>query len=177
MCDYSLHYVANRPAKVGDKLVTTRFRESSTRGFAAIGEPNVAVCLLPGTEIAFDREVDCDHGFGFLRNRKAYGKLARFRQINTDQPGLHRMRLSFPTARSCSSRGCAKVSTRPCCSCRLRASLTRRRSQRAFPLPTNWRGRFGLCADAREAANRLLVHGKLMGTDNDPIAALRSCEE
>ena len=53
MCDYSLHHVANRPAKVGDKLVTTKFRESSTRGFAAIGEPNVAVCLLPGTEIAF----------------------------------------------------------------------------------------------------------------------------
>jgi len=96
MCDYSLHYVANRPAKVGDKLVTTRFRESSTRGFAAIGEPNVAVCLLPGTEIAFDREVDCDHGFGFLRNRKAYGKLARFRQVNTDQPGLHRDALEFP---------------------------------------------------------------------------------
>src|SRR5215211_8044442 len=66
------------------------------------------------------------------------------------------MRLSFLTARSCSSRGCAKVSMRPCCSCRLRASLTRRRSQRVFPLPTNWRGRFGLCADAREAANRLL---------------------
>ena len=51
MCDYSLHYVASRPAKVGDKLITTRFRESSTRGFAAVGEPNVAVCLLPGTEI------------------------------------------------------------------------------------------------------------------------------
>jgi hypothetical protein len=54
------------------------------------------VCLLPGTEIAFDREVDCDHGFGFLRNRKAYGKLARFLQINTDQPGLHRDALEFP---------------------------------------------------------------------------------
>jgi hypothetical protein len=96
MCDYSLHYVANRPANVGGKLVTTRFRESSTRGFAAIGEPNVAVCLLPGTEIAFDREVDCDHGFGFLRNWKAYEKLARFRQVNTDQLGIHRDALEFP---------------------------------------------------------------------------------
>ena len=64
MCDYSLHDVANRPAKVGDKLVTTRFRY--TRGFAAVGEPDVAVCLLPGTELAFDREVDCDRGFGLL---------------------------------------------------------------------------------------------------------------
>jgi hypothetical protein len=95
MCDYSLHYVANRPAKVGDKLVTTRFRESSTRGFAAIGEPNVAVCLLPGTEIAFDREVDCDHGFGFLRNRKVYGKVARFRQINVGTLSVHHDALEF----------------------------------------------------------------------------------
>lgn len=49
MCDYSLHFVASRPARVGDKLVSTRFRASLTRGFAAIGEPDVAVCLLPGT--------------------------------------------------------------------------------------------------------------------------------
>jgi hypothetical protein len=53
MCDYSLDFVASRPAKVGDKLVTTKFQNSMTRGFAAIGEPNVAVCLLPGTEVAF----------------------------------------------------------------------------------------------------------------------------
>jgi len=43
MCDYSLHLVAWRPAKVGDKLVTMEFAESITRGFAAIGEPEVAV--------------------------------------------------------------------------------------------------------------------------------------
>jgi hypothetical protein len=36
MCDYSLHNVAARPAKVGDKLVSTRFPNSITRGFAAI---------------------------------------------------------------------------------------------------------------------------------------------
>ena len=51
MCDYSLHLVASRPAKVGDKLTTTEFAKSITRGFAAVGEPEVAVCLLPGTEI------------------------------------------------------------------------------------------------------------------------------
>ena len=49
MCDYSLHLVANRPAKIEDKLVTTKFNNSITRGFAAVGQPNVAVCLLPGT--------------------------------------------------------------------------------------------------------------------------------
>jgi hypothetical protein len=47
MCDYSLHLVTSRPAKVADKLVTTKFAMSTTRGFAAIGEPNVAVCLRP----------------------------------------------------------------------------------------------------------------------------------
>src|SRR5687768_14941357 len=47
MCDYSLHYVASRPAQVSDKLVTTNFPSSTTRGFSAVGEPNVAICLLP----------------------------------------------------------------------------------------------------------------------------------
>jgi hypothetical protein len=55
MCDYSLHHVASRPAKIEDKLVVTKFNGSFTRGFAAVGEPHVAVCLLPGTEVAFDQ--------------------------------------------------------------------------------------------------------------------------
>ena len=58
MCDYSLHGVAARPAKVGDKLVTTHFWNTTTRGFSAVGEPRVAVCLLPGTEVVFEREVE-----------------------------------------------------------------------------------------------------------------------
>jgi hypothetical protein len=59
MCDYSLHQVATRQAQVADQLVTTKFPESITRGFAAVGEPDVAVCLLPGTEVAFERDVEC----------------------------------------------------------------------------------------------------------------------
>ena len=66
MCDYSLHAVETRPAKVGDKLRSTTFANCFTRGFAALGEPNVAVCLRPGTELAFDRDVEIDHGFGRL---------------------------------------------------------------------------------------------------------------
>jgi hypothetical protein len=53
MCDYSLHTVASRAARVGETLVTTGFYGKSTRGFAAKREPNAAVCLLPGTELAF----------------------------------------------------------------------------------------------------------------------------
>jgi hypothetical protein len=34
MCDYSLHAIESRPAEVGEKLISTSFRCSSTRGFA-----------------------------------------------------------------------------------------------------------------------------------------------
>src|SRR5262249_62210091 len=40
MCDYSLHHVASRDAKVGDKLVSTNFIGTITRGFAEVGAPN-----------------------------------------------------------------------------------------------------------------------------------------
>ena len=97
MCDYSLDFVASRPAKVGDRLVSTRFRNSITRGFAAIGEPHVAVCLLPGTELAFENEVEYDPALGsFLSNRKVRQKVARFRKINSEQPQLHHDALEFP---------------------------------------------------------------------------------
>ena len=65
MCDYSLHLVASRPAKVGDKLVSTSFPETTTRGFASVDDRNVAVCLLPGTELAFENEVRCETPFVF----------------------------------------------------------------------------------------------------------------
>ena len=96
MCDYSLHFVASRPARVGDKLVSTRFRTSPTRGFAAIGEADMAVCLLPGTEVAFERDVECDGLFGFFRGRSLKQKLARFRQINLDELTMHHDALEFP---------------------------------------------------------------------------------
>jgi hypothetical protein len=98
MCDYSLHSVATRPARIEDKLVTTKFRNSITRGFAAVGKPHVAVCLLPGTEIAFDENVECEPSFGvgILPNKKIEQRLARFRQINMDNPVVHHDALEFP---------------------------------------------------------------------------------
>jgi hypothetical protein len=97
MCDYSLHFVASRPAKVGDKLVTTRFKNSLTGGFAAVEEPTVAVCLLPGTEVAFETEVECEHVFKVFRSQKLIrDKVARFRQINLEQPNVHHDALEFP---------------------------------------------------------------------------------
>jgi len=96
MCDYSLHHVASRPAKVGDKLFTTDFSSSITRGFSAVGEPAVAVCLLPGTEIAFEELVHYDHSFGPLAKARVEHKVARFCQINTDKPHVHHDALEFP---------------------------------------------------------------------------------
>lgn len=96
MCDYSLHSVATRKAKAGDKLVSTRFANSITRGLAAEGEPHVAVCLMPGTELAFEKEVECEPTFGLLRKRQLPHKVARFRQINKDQAHVHHDALEFP---------------------------------------------------------------------------------
>ena len=99
MCDYSLRNVASRPAKVGDELVTTNFTNSLTRGFAAVGEPDVAVCLLPGTELAFEKEAEYDHPLAWILPRSRFGKLrqtvARFRQINMDKPSAHHDALEF----------------------------------------------------------------------------------
>ena len=96
MCDYSLHDVASRPAKVGDKLVSTQFPNAITRGFADPSQPRVAVCLLPGTELAFEKEVECDASFRFLPTRKSAHKVARFRQVNMNRPAAHHDALEFP---------------------------------------------------------------------------------
>jgi hypothetical protein len=96
MCDYSLHLVASRPAKVGDKLVATDFAQSITRGFTAIGEPEVAVCLLPGTELAFETAVQYDRAFSLFGKAIVEHKVARFRQLNMDDPHVHHDALEFP---------------------------------------------------------------------------------
>jgi hypothetical protein len=96
MCDYSLHNVASRPAKVGDKLVATDFAHTSTRGFSAIGERAVAVCLLPGTEIAFEEDVHYERAFAMFGKTRVKHKVARFCQINPDKPHVHHDALEFP---------------------------------------------------------------------------------
>lgn len=98
MCDYSLEHVASRAAAVGDQLVSTRFGDSITRGFASIADPGVAVCLRPGTELAFDRDVEFDHVLTHGRNLIA-ARVARFRQVDTDAPHVHHDALEFPDGR------------------------------------------------------------------------------
>ena len=96
MCDYSLQHVKSRAANVGDQLTTRNFG-AGTRGFAAPEDPTTAVCVLPGTELAFASEVlvatpgvlDCEV--------KSVGHAtAIFRQVDKDQPHRHHDALEFP---------------------------------------------------------------------------------
>jgi len=96
MCDYSLHAVGSRPARAGDKLVSTTFKNSITRGFAAVGEPEVAVCLLPGTELAFETNVKYDNFLGILPKRTVKERTARFRKVNEEDHYTHHDALEFP---------------------------------------------------------------------------------
>jgi hypothetical protein len=95
MCDYSLLHVQSRAAQVGDTLVSTGFQNTISRGFAAAGDLNTAVCLLPGTEIAFDREVEHENHLGSAIVRQS-ATVARFRQIDTHNPYVHHDALEFP---------------------------------------------------------------------------------
>ena len=92
MCDYSLHAVTSRPAEVAETLVSTKFQSTTTRGFASPDNPQVAVCLRPGTEIAFENDVRTD---GLLFRKDVGDRLARFRQIDLDQPAHHHDALEF----------------------------------------------------------------------------------
>ena len=96
MCDYSLQTVKSRPAKVGDKL-RTRISLPAHRGFAAPEDANTAVCVLPGTELAFANAVSCrPRGLLGWKARIVNHTTAIFRQINKDNPHTHHDALEFP---------------------------------------------------------------------------------
>jgi hypothetical protein len=96
MCDYSLHNVKSRPAKVGDKLTTRNFN-TGTRGFAAPEDAGTAVCVLPGTELAFAKELRFGQSGFFGSTVKVVNHTtAIFRQINKDEPRTHHDALEFP---------------------------------------------------------------------------------
>jgi hypothetical protein len=96
MCDYSLQSIKSRPAKVGDKLTTRNFG-TGTRGFAASEDVSVAVCVLPGTELAFTHEVErvpsrlWPWHDGAIKHTTAI-----FRQINKDRVATHHDAVEFP---------------------------------------------------------------------------------
>ena len=98
MCDYSLQSVKTRDAVVGDKLIINDFG-TGTRGFAGVddGEGSIhktAVCLLPGTELAFDEPIE--QSFSMVPFNKDGHRVARFRQIHKDVELAHHDAVELP---------------------------------------------------------------------------------
>ena len=93
MCDFSLHAVRSRPAKVGDKL-TTRMFSLGTTGFCAPEDHRMAVCLLPGTELSFADQVR--QATTWPWKRLFSYKTAIFRQVNKNNRCTHHDALEFP---------------------------------------------------------------------------------
>ena len=98
MCDYSLHAVATRPAQVGETLITTTFRGTSTRGFASEREPTVAVCMLPGTELAFTENVKYDNRW--IWTKEINFRVGKFGVKDPDIPDRHHDAIEFPDGSS-----------------------------------------------------------------------------
>ena len=94
MCDYSLAQVATRKAAVGDTLKVRDFG-TGTRGFGPADGEDVAVCVLPGTEIAFDAPIRTyrlyDQNDGALSSA-----VGIFRQVDKDTPHTHHDALGLP---------------------------------------------------------------------------------
>ncbi len=100
MCDFSLQSVRSRPAKVGDKLVTRDFG-TGTRGFAPVDDLGMAVCLMPGTELAFDGEVAClPAGLLGWKTKTVGHQTAIFRQVNKEKLAAHHDAIEFPDGRT-----------------------------------------------------------------------------
>jgi len=97
MCDFSLQHAKSRPAVVADKLVSHNFGRG-TVGFKQADEPigdATAVCLLPGTELAFDQPIklrwSSDDGTSQGRFTTAI-----FRQRDKENPSVHHDVLEMP---------------------------------------------------------------------------------
>ena len=99
MCDYSLHNVKSRPARIGEKLRTHSFN-AWTGGFAAPEDVNTAVCVLPGTELAFATAVRCRaRGLFTWKPKVLKHTTSIFRQVNKHNPQTHHDALEFPDGR------------------------------------------------------------------------------
>ena len=97
MCDYSLEHLNSRLAKIGDRLVTTKFGRMCTTGFCAVGEPSLAVCIKPGTELAFEREIEREAP---LFKRVLGSQVARFRRVNQHRTWVHHDALELPSGKT-----------------------------------------------------------------------------
>ena len=101
MCDYSLHNVKSRPAKVGDKLTTHHFN-TCTRGFAAPEDVEHGSLRSSGNGTCLCRAVRCSpRGLFAWKPKVVNHTTAIFRQVNKDKPQRIMMRWNFQTGRWC----------------------------------------------------------------------------
>jgi hypothetical protein len=101
MCDYSLHHVANRPAKIGDKLVATKFNNSILADSRRSGSRTLrsACCLVPRSHSTRMSNVSRRSASVFCRTRKSgSGSRASGKSIWTT-PWPITMRWNFLTGR------------------------------------------------------------------------------
>jgi hypothetical protein len=74
---------------------------TGTRGFAAADDPGLAVCVLPGTELAFAGEVAClPTGLLGWKTKTINHQTAIFRQVDKDKLAAHHDALEFPDGRT-----------------------------------------------------------------------------
>ena len=79
---------------VADRLISTNFHNTITRGFAGAGDLDTAVCLRPGTELAFDTAPRYQYPITHWEHT-APSNVARFRQIDLNIAFTHHDALEF----------------------------------------------------------------------------------
>jgi hypothetical protein len=88
-------YISSRPGPRGSE--TSWYRRASPtrlRVVFSLDDRNVAVCLLPGTELAFEEEVRCDTGMVF--SWRLGHTVAKFQQVDKNRSNVHHDALEFP---------------------------------------------------------------------------------
>ena len=79
----------------------TRDFGTGTRGFTAADDLGLAVCVMPGTELAFAGQVAClPTGPLRWKTKTINHQTAIFRQINKDKLTAHHDALEFPDGRT-----------------------------------------------------------------------------
>jgi hypothetical protein len=101
MCDYSLSACKTRDAQVADELISGAIvneygNRTTTKGFYTKGVEDVAVCLRPGTELAFEMDVAfLDKHHYSVKERKVASRVACFREVNESVKYKHHDALEF----------------------------------------------------------------------------------
>jgi hypothetical protein len=98
MCDFSLQHAKSRPAVVADKLVSHNFGRG-TIGFKSVDDPigdATAVCILPGTELAFDKPIKLRWSYDEGKGIEGRFTTAIFRQRDKDTASVHHDVLETP---------------------------------------------------------------------------------